>query len=137
MLPVGLVQQADDEVPPLEEARAQLEKEQGDADRDRLFNDLTGKIVDQVYRNPTSLAAAARAANLPVQRTAPFARSVAVGAGGIESNPAVQRAAFSDTLVQDGTVSDPIEIGPNHSVLIRVVAHEPEHKQPLSAVAPG
>jgi peptidyl-prolyl cis-trans isomerase D len=120
---------------PFEEARAQLEKEQGDADRDRLFNDLTGKLVDQVYRNPTSLAAAARAANLPVQRTAPFARSVAVGAGGIESNPAVQRAAFSEALVQDGTVSDPIEIGPNHSVLIRVVAHDPEHRQPLSAVA--
>jgi peptidyl-prolyl cis-trans isomerase D len=121
---------------PFDEARAQLEKEQADADRERLFNDLTGKIVDQVYRNPTSLAAAARAANLPVHRTAPFSRSAAVGAGGIESNPAVQRAAFSETLVQDGTVSDPIEIGPNHSVLIRVVAHEPEHRQALSAVAP-
>ncbi len=118
---------------PFEDARAQLAKEQGDADRERLFNDLTGKLVDQVYRNPTSLASAAKAADLPVQRTAPFAR----GAGdGIAANPAVQRAAFSDALVQDGTVSDPIEIGPNHSVLIRVVAHEAAHRRPLSEVAP-
>jgi peptidyl-prolyl cis-trans isomerase D len=118
---------------PFEDARAQLEKEQADADRERMFNDLTGKIVDQVYRNPTSLASAAKAANLPVQRIAPFAR----GAGtGIAANPAVQRAAFSEALVQDGTVSDPIEIGPNHSVLIRVVGHEAAHRQPLSAVAP-
>ncbi|MGN6112663.1 MAG: peptidylprolyl isomerase, partial [Luteimonas sp.] len=117
---------------PFEDARAQLAKEQADADRERMFNDLTGKLVDQVYRNPTSLASAAKAANLPVQRTAPFAR----GAGaGIAANPAVQRAAFSDALVQDGTVSDPIEIGPNHSVLIRVVAHETAQRMPLSAVA--
>ena len=118
---------------PFADVRAQLEKEQADADRERMFNDLTGKLVDQVYRNPTSLAAAAKAANLPVQRTAPFARG---GGSGLEANPAVQRAAFSDALVQDGTVSDPIEIGPNHSVLIRVVAHEAAHRQPLSEVAP-
>jgi peptidyl-prolyl cis-trans isomerase D len=117
---------------PFEDARAQLATEQADADRERMFNDLTGKLVDQVYRNPTSLASAAKAANLPVQQTAPFAR----GAGaGIAANQAVQRAAFSDALIQDGTVSDPIEIAPNHSVLIRVVAHEAAHRKPLSAVA--
>jgi peptidyl-prolyl cis-trans isomerase D len=117
---------------PFEDARAQLAKEQADADRDRMFNDLTGKLVDQVYRNPTSLASAAKAANLPVQRTESFARG---GGTGIAANPAVQRAAFSEALVQDGTVSDPIEIGPGHSVLIRVVGHEAAHRQPLAAVA--
>ena len=44
------------------------------------------------------------------------------------------RAAFSDALVQDGTVSDPIEIGPMHSVLIRVLEHTPEKAQPLAQV---
>ena len=118
---------------PFEEARAQLEREQADADRERVFNELTGKIVDKVYRNPTSLADAAHAADLPVLTTEPFARGASNG--GIESNAAVQRAAFSDALVQDGTVSDPIEIAPNHSVLIRVAAHEAEHRRPLSEVA--
>jgi peptidyl-prolyl cis-trans isomerase D len=70
-----------------------------------------------------------------VQTLAPFAR----GAGtGIAANPALQRAAFSETLVQDGTVSDPIEIGPNHSVLIRVTQHNPARAQPLAQGArPG
>ena len=39
-------------------------------------------------------------------------RSRAAQGTGIAANPAVQRAAFSETLIQDGTVSDPIEIAP-------------------------
>ena len=117
---------------PFEQVRDQLAQEQADADRERAFNDLTGKLVDQVYRNPTSLAPAARSANLPVQRSGRLVRGAATG---IFANPALQRAAFSDALIQDGTVSDPIELGPNHSVLIRVVEHEPERVQPLAQVS--
>jgi peptidyl-prolyl cis-trans isomerase D len=118
---------------PFEQVREQLAGEQADADRERMFNDLTGKLVDQVYRNPTSLGPAARAANLPVQRSGTLVRGA--NAGGIFANPAVQRAAFSEALVQDGTVSDPIEIGQNHSVLIRVVDHQPERVLPLAQVS--
>lgn len=114
-----------------EEARAELEREQAEVERERSFNELTGKLVDQVLKNPTSLAAAARSANLPVQKLGPFARSQGTG---IAANPAVERAAFSDILVQDGTVSDPIEVGPNHSALIRVTGHTPERTQPLPEV---
>jgi peptidyl-prolyl cis-trans isomerase D len=46
----------------------------------------------------------------------------------------VLRAAFSDSLVQDGTVSDPIEIGPKHAVFIRVLQHTPEQAQPIAQV---
>ena len=117
---------------PFDQVREQLASEQAEADRERAFNDLTGKLVDQVYRNPTSLAAAAEAAQLPVLKTGPIAR----GQGsGIAANQAVQRAAFSESLIQDGTVSDPIEIGPNHSVLIRVVAHTPQRQLPLAQVS--
>jgi len=114
-----------------EQAREALAREQADTDRDRAFNDLSGRLVDLVYKNPSSLAPAARALNLPVQKLGPFARK---GAQGIAALAAVQRAAFSDTLIQDGTVSDPIEIGENHSVLIRVTAHAPERTQPLAQV---
>lgn len=114
-----------------EDARPELEREQAEADRDRAFNDLTGKLVDQVLKNPTSLASAAKAAGLPVQKLGPFSRDSGTG---IAANQAVVRAAFSEALVQDGTVSDPIEIGPEHSVLLRVVEHTPEREQPLSEV---
>jgi peptidyl-prolyl cis-trans isomerase D len=116
---------------PFEEVREQLAQQQAEADRERAFNDLTGQLVDLVYKNPTALTPAASELKLPVQTAGPFAR----GAGeGIAANPLVQRAAFSETLVQDGTVSDPIEIGPNHSVLIRVTGHTPAARRPLAQV---
>jgi peptidyl-prolyl cis-trans isomerase D len=117
---------------PFEQVREQLAREQADADRERAFNDLSGKLVDLVYKNPTTLAPAARAVNLPVQKLGPIARGQGTG---IAASPAVQRAAFSDTLIQDGTVSDPIEIAPGHSVLIRVAEHSQAHALPLSQVS--
>lgn len=114
-----------------EEARAELAATQAVTDGERAFNELIGRLVDQVYRNPSSLAPAAREAGLPVQKAGPFVRG---GGEGIVANEQVQRAAFSEALVQDGTVSDPIELGPNHSVLIRVTAHEPERERPLADV---
>ena len=117
---------------PFEQVREQLAREQADADRERAFNDLSGKLVDLVYKNPTTLAPAARAVNLPVQKLGPIARGQGTG---IAASPVVQRAAFSDTLIQDGTVSDPIEIAPGHSVLIRVAEHTEAHVLPLSQVS--
>jgi len=117
---------------PFEQVRDKLAQEQAQADRERAFNDLSGKLVDLVYKNPTSLAPAARAVNLPVLKAGPIAR----GQGsGIVANQALQRAAFSESLIQDGTVSDPIEVGPDHSVLIRVTGHEQAHALPLDQVA--
>lgn len=118
-----------------EQAREALAREQAEADRDRAFNDLSSRLVDLVYKNPSSLAPAAREMNLPVQKLGPIAREGKASAtDGIAANAAVKRAAFSDTLIQDGTVSDPIEIAPNHTVLIRVVAHTPERTLPLAQV---
>ena len=114
-----------------EEVRDELAREQADADGERAFNELAGRLVNEVLKNPTSLGPAAQAVGLQVQRVGPFSRATA---SGIATNPAVLRAAFSDTLVQDGTASDPIEMGPRHSVVIRVVQHTPEQAQPLAQV---
>ncbi|MDQ3617520.1 MAG: peptidylprolyl isomerase [Pseudomonadota bacterium] len=114
-----------------EEARDVLAQEQAVADRERSFNELSSKLLDLVYRNPSSLAPAARELNLPVQTLGPFTRA---SGEGIAATPAVKRLAFSEALIQDGTASDPIEIGPGHSVMIRVVAHTPETVQPLVQV---
>lgn len=118
---------------PFEQARPELERILAEAARERAYNDLTGTLVDQVLKSPTSLASAARSANLPVQKLGPFARGQGTG---IAANPAVQRAAFSDELKENRMASDPIEIAPNHSVLIRVVEHTPERVQPLNKVGP-
>jgi peptidyl-prolyl cis-trans isomerase D len=113
---------------PFEEVRDQLAAEQLQADSERAFNELSGRLVDLVYKNPTALEPAAKEVGVPVQTMGPFTRATA---SGIAATPAVLRAAFSDALVEDGTVSDPIEIAPNHNVMIRVTAHTPEQAIPL------
>jgi len=117
---------------PFESVRAQLQTELQESERERAFNEISGKLVDQVYKNPSALEPAARALGLAVQTTPPFPRS---GGPGIAADPKVLRAAFSDTLIQDGTASDPIEITPSRSVMIRVLEHQPERPLALSAVS--
>ncbi len=114
-----------------EDVRADLAKELQEGDREREFNELVGKLVDAVYKNPTSLEPAAKALGLQVQTTPSFGRA---GAPGIASNQKVLREAFSDALIQDGTASDPIELGTDRTVLIRVLEHKPERAQPLAEV---
>lgn len=114
-----------------EQAREALAREQVEADRERAASELASRLVDLTLKNPTALAPAAREVGLPLQKLGPFSRGAATG---IAANPAVQRAAFSETLIQDRTVSDPIEIAPGHTVLIRVTDHAPERALPLAQV---
>ncbi|WP_449447590.1 SurA N-terminal domain-containing protein [Thermomonas brevis] len=116
---------------PFDEVRADLEKELQEGARERGFNELTGKLVDAAYKTPTSLEPAAKAVGLPLQTTPAFSRA---GGPGIAGNQKVLRVAFSDTMLQDGTASDPIELGPERTVLIRVIDHEPEQALPLAQV---
>ena len=118
---------------PFEQARPELERQLAETARERAYNDLTGTLVDEVLKSPSTLAPAAKAAKLTVQKLGPFARGQGTG---IAANPAVLRAAFSEDLKQNHQVSDPIDIAPNHSVLIRVVEHIPERVQPLDKVGP-
>ncbi|HEV8695655.1 MAG TPA: peptidyl-prolyl cis-trans isomerase, partial [Lysobacter sp.] len=111
--------------------REQLLREESEAARERAFNELSGKLVDLVLKNPSSLEPAARELNLPMQKLGPVARNANQG---ILASGAVKRQAFDETRIQDGTVSDPIEMGANHSVLLRVAAHTPERAQPLAQV---
>jgi peptidyl-prolyl cis-trans isomerase D len=121
---------------PFEEVREQLLAEQVETDRERAFNDLLGKLVDEVYKNPTTLAGAARLGGLQVRTLGPLTRtpSPANAADPLAGNQALLRIAFSESLIQDGTVSDPVEISPTRSVLLRVTAHTPERARPLEQV---
>lgn len=116
---------------PFEQARPELERLVAETARERAYNDITGTLLDEVLKAPGSLGPAARSVKLSVQRIGPFAR----GQGsGIAAAPAVLRAAFSEELIQSRNASDPIDIAPNHSVVIRVVEHTPERVQPLEKV---
>jgi peptidyl-prolyl cis-trans isomerase D len=114
-----------------EDVRERLAAEQADEDRVRAYSDLAGRVVDEVYRNPNTLAPAAQLAGVEVRTMPAFPRG---GGTGIAADPAVQRAAFSQVLVEDGTVSDLIELADGRGVLLRVVEHTPERTRPLAEV---
>jgi len=113
---------------PFDEVQAQLADEERAAARERQFSDLSGQVVDEVYRNPTSLEPAAALVGKPVQSIGPFARGQGTG---LAARAEIQRAAFSESLIEDRTVSDPISLGPERIVLIRVAEHTPERAQSI------
>lgn len=116
---------------PFEQAREQLVRENAERERERNFNAVIGKVVDEMLKNPSSLADAARVAGVAVHPAQTVARGQGAGVAGM---PAVQRVAFSDSMIQDQTVSDPIEVAQEHSVFIRVTGHTPEQALPLDRV---
>ena len=116
---------------PFEAVRAQLEQEADAGARERAYNDLLSALVDDLMKNPSGFAEAAAKHGLAVQKTG----AVAKGAGeGIAAVPAVQAEAFSEQRIQDGSVSDPIDVGEGRSVILRVVGNTPEKIRPLAEV---
>jgi hypothetical protein len=57
---------------PFEEVRDQLAAEQLQADTEKAFSELSGRLVDLVYKNPTALEPAAKEVGVPVQVLGPF-----------------------------------------------------------------
>lgn len=87
---------------------------------DRKFFDVADKLTQLAYEVPTTLTDAAGAVGLEIKTTPLFSRS---GGPGIASNPKVSQAAFSNEVLVEGYNSEPIEIGENHVVVLRVKDH--------------
>lgn len=115
-----------------DEVKPELVKEVLDGERDRAFNAQASKLTDAVYADPSSLEPAAKELGLAIQKTGLFSRQG--GSEGIAANPAVVKSAFSDAVLVEGNSSDPIDIGPNHKIVVRVAEHKPATPKPLDAV---
>ncbi|HEY0180186.1 MAG TPA: SurA N-terminal domain-containing protein [Dokdonella sp.] len=116
---------------PFEEVKAELAKEYAETEKERTYSDKAGRLTDLTYQDPSTLEAAAKELGLTVQKTTPFSRA---GGQGIAANPAVVKAAFSDGVLVQNNNSDPIELGPNHIVVVRVAEHKPATPVPLAEV---
>jgi len=114
-----------------DEVKSELAKKYLDEQREHAYSDVSGKLTDAIYQDPTSLAPAAKTLGLTVQKTALFART---GGTGIAANPAVVKAAFSNNVLAEGNSSDPIEIGTDHIVIVRVDQHVKPEPKPLDEV---
>jgi peptidyl-prolyl cis-trans isomerase D len=113
------------------EARAVLVQEYEEEEAEREFLGLADRMVDVIYEDPTTLEAAALDLGLEIQVTAPFGRA---GGEGIAANTPIVNAAFSDLVLLQGSVSDPVDLGPNHIVMLRLREHFPASVKPLEEV---
>jgi peptidyl-prolyl cis-trans isomerase D len=98
---------------------------------DRRFLEQADRLIDIIYEDPTTLSAAADELGLEVNEAGPFGR---LGGEGIAGNPEVVKAAFSDLVLGQGAVSDPIDLDENHMVLIRLKEHLPQTLMTLEEV---
>lgn len=115
-----------------DEVKGELEKKYLAQQRERQYSDVSGKLTDLIYQDPSGLSSAAKQLGLTVQKSGLFTRQ---GGTGIAANPAVVKAAFSNNVLVEGNASDPINIGPEHIVVIRVDQHDKPVPEPLETVS--
>lgn len=114
-----------------EEARATLVREYEEENAARAFLEQADRLVDLIYEDPTTLESAALVMELPLNVAGPFARS---GGEGITANSEVVDAAFSDLVLLQGSVSDPVNLDENRLVMIKLKEHLPVALKPLEEV---
>ncbi len=114
-----------------EQVKGELASEYLETERERAYSDEAAKLIDAIYRDPSTLDGAASEMNLTVQKVGPFTRA---GGAGVFSNPDVLRAVFSDSVLLENLDSDLIEVGPAHGIVVRVSQHTPAATRPFAEV---
>ena len=114
-----------------EEVRGELAKDFGESERERVYNEKSGRMIDLTYEDSTSLEPAAKELGLTIGKTALFSRT---GGKDLAANPGVVQAAFSDQVLVQGNNSDKIELGPNHLAIIRIAEHKAATPKPIEEV---
>ncbi|MGH8475085.1 MAG: SurA N-terminal domain-containing protein [Methylococcales bacterium] len=94
------------------------------------FYELGERLEQISYENPDSLTSAAQSAGIEIKTSELFGRQEAQGFG---ANPKIAAAAFSEEVLE-GKNSAPIEIAPNHIMILRLEKHEVATTKPLDEV---
>ncbi len=114
-----------------EEARITLVREYEEDNAARAFLEQADRLVDLIYEDPTTLESAALVMDLQVEVAGPFTRT---GGVGVAASPEVAAAAFSDLVLLQGSVSDPINLDENRLVMIKLREHLPVALKPFEEV---
>jgi peptidyl-prolyl cis-trans isomerase D len=114
-----------------EQARMALVTEYQEEVSARAFLEQADRLVDLIYEDPTTLESAGLVMDLEVQEAGPFSRS---GGVGVAANADVIQAAFSDLVLLQGSVSDPVNLDENRLVMVRLKQHLPVALKPIEEV---
>lgn len=115
---------------PLEQVRAELESELRDRQADAEFRRLKNVLSDALF-DSLDLQATAAAAGLAVQSASGYTRA---GGEPFGSNQAAIDAVFDTRVLENGEISDFIELDANRSVVLAVAEHNAAARKPLEEV---
>lgn len=121
------------QVKSFEEVKGQLQSEYAMNKAVELFYDQSERMAELSYERPDSLTSVAEVLDIPIHNTDWISRDN--DQPGVEGNRDVLRAAFSERLKSEMINSDPIEIGENDAVIIRVLESRPASLLPYEEVA--
>ncbi len=113
------------------EAKEQLRSEYLSESSEKLYLEQADRLVDLIYEDPTTLETVSSELGLEIKTDGPFPQQ---GGFGISANPLVSKAAFSELVLTEGSSSEPLEISPNHIVVIRVREHNPSKPKEFDLV---
>lgn len=115
---------------PFEEVNNDVAKAYKRAQAESIFYELSETLTEVSYENPDSLEAASEAIGIEPKKTTMFTRNNGTG---IAAEEAIRNAAFSEEVLK-GNNSEPIELGSERIVVLRVVDHKPASVRSLQEV---
>jgi peptidyl-prolyl cis-trans isomerase D len=116
---------------PIEEVRQELVDELLGSERNAQYVEKIDTLANLAFEQPDSLQGAAAELGLEIQQSDWISRS---GGSGIVNNPKVIEAVFADDVLKSGNNSQPVEIGEDHVVVLRVVDHQQAALPPLDDI---
>ena len=115
---------------PFAEVRDELQRTAQHNTAESRFYDQGQKLSEQAFEHPDSLEPAAAQLGLKIQQTALFTRSAGEG---LAKEDAVRKAAFGEDVI-NGRNSDPVELGDDKAMVLRVREHVSASDKPLAEV---
>jgi len=115
---------------PLDQVRGELLSELRDHEAESLFLDLERKLSDALF-DLTDMQSIATAVGVDVETISGFTRS---GAEPFGANQAAIDAVFDATVLNDGQISEIVELDASSSAIFRVTEHSEAGRQPLAEV---
>ncbi|MCX7087662.1 MAG: SurA N-terminal domain-containing protein [Methylococcales bacterium] len=120
------------EVKPFTAVKDDVTKAYQKAQSESQFYELGEKMAQLSYENSGSLSAVAEGLKLKTQKTALLSKD---SVSDIFSEAKVRTAAFSEEVL-NGNNSEPVEMGLNRLVVLRLLEHKPAATQALKDVEP-
>jgi len=118
------------EVKPFESVKQDIATTYKKSQAENRFYDLGETLTEISYENPDSLQAVADHLGLEINKTGLFSRS---SGDGIAAQEIIRNVAFSEDVLK-GNNSEPLELGEDKLIVLRVLEHKPAATRELDEV---